>query len=188
MRYGRLGDLDFDGRSPDRQYHGSQIFKFAIMLSRLIRRFFPKLSPPPRRQPRLSRIATRRNNPFSPKHVHVYRSTLPAPASLHWVVPKADYEATLLSIQSRLDRELESPTSLIWANVEAVEESAYPETFKCRGGLEIACPEETKRVANWVKRELMIKGYKGIKVEVSGTERYGSFTVSAEKPPMSMSK
>lgn len=95
---------------------------------------------------------------------------------------------TLLSIQSRLDRELESPTSLIWANLEAVEESSYLETFKCCGRLEIACPEETTRMANWVKRELMIRGYNGVKAEVSGTGRYGSFTVSAEKPLMSMSK
>jgi hypothetical protein len=106
---------------------------------------------------------------------------------LYRVASKADYEITLLSIQSRLDRELDSPTSLIWANLEALE-SSYPETFRCRVGLEIARPEETKRVANWIKRELTIKGYKGIKVEVSRTGRYGSFTVSAEKPLMSMSK
>jgi hypothetical protein len=124
-----------------------------------------------------------RQGEISFSHLNASMFTVP----LYRVASKADYEITLLSIQSRLDRELDSPTSLIWANLEALE-SSYPETFRCRVGLEIARPEETKRVANWIKRELTIKGYKGIKVEVSRTGRYGSFTVSAEKPLMSMSK
>jgi hypothetical protein len=50
--------------------------------------------------------------------------------------------------------------------------------------LEIICHEDKEVIMKWVRRELMIKGYKKVKVILNGEGRYGSFIVSVEKPEM----
>ena len=77
-----------------------------------------------------------------------------------------------------------SPESTIWRTVEKVEESEYPESFHTRGGLEIECQEDVERVMGWVRKELILKGYGKVRVLKCGNGRYGSFSVTVEKPPV----
>jgi len=72
--------------------------------------------------------------------------------------------------------------------VESVGESEYPESFHFRGGLGIDCHEETERVMNWVRKELIICGYRNVRVVLCGEGRYGRFTVTVKKPEIKSSR
>ena len=114
------------------------------------------------------------------------RSNIPSAASLPWTkCPEKNHISSLLSIQNKLIKELQNPNSSIWRqDLEIEDKSAYPETFHCRGGLEIMCHRDKDTVMKWVRRELVVKGYKQVRVVSNGEGRYGSFTVSVEKPQM----
>lgn len=152
------------------------------MFARLFRRIFTG-PPAPIRPPRqLTRTPWRRIKPFQrPPRLS---SNLPHPVDLPWIAPRVEYKSTLVTVQKRLERELNSPESAIWRRVEKVEESEYPESFYTRGGLEVECPQETERVMGWVRKELILKGYRHVKVLKCGDGRYGSFSVTVEKPAM----
>lgn len=88
-----------------------------------------------------------------------------------------------MTIQRKLTKELQNPNSSIWRqDLEIEDDSAYPETFHCRGGLEIICHDNKEAVMKWVRRELMVKGYKKVRVVGNGEGRYASFAVSVQKP------
>lgn len=131
----------------------------------------------------------------SPRPKHLFRPrvlpslhSLTEASSLPWTVPKSDFKANIKAIQERLNRELSCPTSTIWGKVESVEESEYPQSFYCRGGLEIDCHDEAERVMNWVRKELIICGYRDVRVVLCGEGRYGRFSVSVKKPDIKSSR
>lgn len=134
-----------------------------------------------------SKIARRLLRTPRPKHLFKPRvlpslHPLTEATSLPWTVPKSNFKAIIKSIQERLNRELSCPTSTIWGKVESVGESEYPQSFHCRGGLEIDCHGETEKVMNWVRKELIICGYRDVRVVLCGEGRYGRFSVSVKKP------
>ena len=107
------------------------------MFSRLIKRIFIK---PPSQPP-----CKHSRRPWKGIDASCTSSQLPRPVDLPWTIPRAEYKSTLFAVRKRVERELNSPDSAIWRNIEKVGVSEYPESFHTRGGLEIECMEDEER-------------------------------------------
>ena len=160
---------------------------FRRLLALVFRSPHKPVIPPSSRHNPTSRLHRRPSySHLVPPPIRLRSSTIPSVTSLQWTRhPEKDYREKLTSIQNKLTRELQNPESAIWRqDLEIEDKSAYPESFNCRGGLEIICQEDKEVIMKWVRRELIIKGYKKVRVILNGEGRYGSFTVSVEKPEM----